>query len=292
MAHVPQARLFSWEDVESCSDLDRLSLARNDLPDDALMQALEARRAKGRDDYPVPARWNAVIAGGVFQPPGIASLRREPGRNPARRNLCGFERLPVAKKPAVGAHVIPLEPCPGVPPDSAFSRFPATLIQLEAAGGDTKPRLASLRQSLCEGLPDFGRHLGFDGKAVESHGSGQKDRETGKTSDPDADWGHHKSSGIDANSKAWTKVKSWFGHGLQVIADTQYELPVAVVVTCASASESPTLRQRIGEPFTEQPVLAERCEDCSADRGLDAGETKALLWDTCRIRPLIDTREL
>ncbi|HCZ14384.1 MAG TPA: transposase, partial [Candidatus Accumulibacter sp.] len=27
MAHVPQARLFSWEDVESCSDLDRLSLA-------------------------------------------------------------------------------------------------------------------------------------------------------------------------------------------------------------------------------------------------------------------------
>jgi hypothetical protein len=69
MAHVPQARLFSWEDVESCSDLDRLSLALDYLPDDALMQALEARRAKGRDDYPVQAMWNAVIAGVVFPTP-------------------------------------------------------------------------------------------------------------------------------------------------------------------------------------------------------------------------------
>ena len=292
MAHVPQARLFSWEDVESCSDLDRLSLALDYLPDDALMQALEARRAKGRDDYPVQAMWNAVIAGVVFQHPSIASLRRELGRNPALMDRCGFEMLPVAKKPAVGTHVIPLDPYLGVPPDAAFSRFLANLIKLEAAGDYTKQMLASLRQSLSEVLPDFGRHLGFDGKAIESHSTGQKDRETSKTSDPDADWGHHKTSGIDANGKAWSKVKSWFGYGLHVIADTHYELPVAVVVTCASASESTTLRQMIGELFTEQPVLAQRCEDFSADRGLDAGETKALLWDTYRIRPLIDTREL
>lgn len=291
MAPVPQARLFFWEDVESGSDLDRLSLALDSLPDDALMQALEARRAKGRDDYPVQAMGNAVIAGVVFQHPSIASLRRELGRNPALMNLRGFEMLPVAKKPAVGAHVIPLAPYLGVPPDSAFSRFLATLIPLEAAGGDTTQMLASLRQSLCEVLPDFSRHLGFDGKAVESHSSGQKDRETGKTSDPDADWGDHTTSGVDANGKAWTQVKSWFGYGLHVIADTHYEWPVAVVVTGASASESPTLRQMIGELFAEQPVLAERSEDFSADRGLDAGETKVLLWDTSRIRPLIDTRE-
>ena len=54
------------------------------------------------------------------------------------------------------------------------------------------------------------------------------------------------------------QLKSWFGYGLHVIADTHYELPVAVVVTCASASESPTLRQMIGELFAEQPVLGER----------------------------------
>jgi len=103
MAHVPQARLFSWEDVESGSDLDRLSLALDSLPDDALMQALEARRAKGRDDCPVQAMWNAVIAGVVFPHPSIPSLRRELGRNPALMDRCGFQKLPMAKKPAVGA---------------------------------------------------------------------------------------------------------------------------------------------------------------------------------------------
>jgi len=52
------------------------------------MQALEARRAKGRDDYPVQAMWNAVIAGVAFQPPSVASLRRELGRNPALIDRC------------------------------------------------------------------------------------------------------------------------------------------------------------------------------------------------------------
>jgi len=69
-------------------------------------------------------------------------------------------------------------------------------------------------------------------------------------------------------------------------------LPVAVVVTPASTSESPTLRQMITDLFAQHPLLAERCVDFSADRGLDAGETKALLWDAYRIRPLIDTREM
>lgn len=104
--------------------------------------------------------WHAVIAGVVFQHPSIASLRRELGRKPALMDRCGFEMLPMAKKPAVGAHVIPLAPYLGVPPDSAFSRFLATPVKLEAAGGYTKQMLASLRQSLTEVLPDFGRYLG------------------------------------------------------------------------------------------------------------------------------------
>ena len=48
----------------------------------------------------------------------------------------------------------------------------------------------------------------------------------------------------------------------------------------------------IVELMAEDPELAHRCEDFSADRGLDSAETKALLWDDYHIRPLIDTREL
>ena len=82
------------------------------------------------------------------------------------------------------------------------------------------------------------------------------------------------------------------GYGLHLIADTQYEIPVAFALTPASVSEQPTLRAMIRATFSETPELAQRCKDFSADRGLDSAETKALLWDDYGVRPLIDTREL
>jgi hypothetical protein len=150
-----------------------------------------------------------------------------------------------------------------------------------------------LREQLMAVLPDFGEHLGFDGTDIASHSTGQKARTSGETSDPDADWGHHETQGVDARTgKAWKKIKTWFGYGLHLIADTRYEIPVAFELTPASVSEQPTLRAMIRAMFAETPELAERCKDFSADRGLDSAETKALLWDDYGIRPLIDTREL
>ncbi len=151
----------------------------------------------------------------------------------------------------------------------------------------------NLRESLMKELPDFGCHLGYDGKAINSYSTGQESRKTGETSDTDADWGKHETKGINSETgKQWTKVKSWFGYGLHLIADTQYEIPVAVHVTPASHSEHMELRSMIKEIFEETPQLGERCDDFVADRGLDSGETKAQLLDEYGIRPGIDTREL
>ena len=66
MATIPQQRLFSWNTVESSSDLDRLRMVFSAIPDEDLMQAMEAARGKGRDDYPVRVMWNSVLAGIVF----------------------------------------------------------------------------------------------------------------------------------------------------------------------------------------------------------------------------------
>ena len=77
-----------------------------------------------------------------------------------------------------------------------------------------------------------------------------------------------------------------------MIDDTKYELPVAVNVTPASASEHTELRSMIKETFEGTPELGERCDDFAADRGLDSGKTKALLLDEYAIRPVIDIREL
>ena len=91
--------LFSWNDVEARSDLDRFYLVRDNLPDENIVTALEKRRGNGRDDFPICAMWNALIAGIVFQHVSIESLIRELSRNPALLGACGFDILPRHKKP-------------------------------------------------------------------------------------------------------------------------------------------------------------------------------------------------
>ncbi len=122
--------------------------------------------------------------------------------------------------------------------------------------------------------------------------TGQKNRKTAKTSDPDADWGKHETSGVDSNAKAWTKIKTWFGYGLHIIADTRYEIPVCFSVTRASVSEVKELDRMTDALFVREPELARRCGYLSADRGLDSGPLKKKLWDSWRIRPIIDNKEM
>lgn len=292
--------LFSWDAVEARSDLDRFYLVRAHLPDDAIIAALEAKRGNGRDDFPVRAMWNAVLAGIVFQHPSGESLLRELQRNPALLAACGFDPLPRQRAPVVervrdesgqmrAVHLPAPAPQYAAPSSWNLSRFLLNVIGLEEQQGLIQAMIVTLREQLMARLPDFGRRLGFDGKAIESHSTGRVDQEREHTSDPDADWGKHETQGVDANGKPWRKIKSWFGYGLHLIADTQYELPVAFHLTPASHSEQVALRSLIEESFAQTPALAERCQDFSADRGLDGGETKALLWDEYRIRPLIDT---
>ncbi|GAW92753.1 IS4-like transposase, partial [Calderihabitans maritimus] len=45
------------------------------------MRKLERKRGKGRNDYPIRAVWNSIIAGIIYQHPSIESLRRELLRN-------------------------------------------------------------------------------------------------------------------------------------------------------------------------------------------------------------------
>jgi hypothetical protein len=113
MAIIPRRSLFSWKNVQSKSDLDRLQLVLEALPDEALMVQLEAQRGKGRDDYPVRAIWNSLLAGIVFQHQSVESLRRELSRNGELRDLCGLD---------------PLGGAATVPSSDAYSRFLKNLI--------------------------------------------------------------------------------------------------------------------------------------------------------------------
>ena len=112
--------------------------------------------------------------------------------------MCGFDPLGRQSAPrrtlksrADGAAEPALEARPrrdGVPTAWAFSRFLSNVAALEEETGAVSGMVDALRGRLLEELPGYGRHLGYDGKAVPSFSTGRRNAETGKASDPDADW--------------------------------------------------------------------------------------------------------
>ena len=146
MATIPQRQLFRWQEIEELGDLERLRLVLDHLPDEPLMEELERRRGYGRDDYPIRAVWNSVLAGIVFQHQSTEQLRRELSRNGQLRWLCGFDLL---------------KGLDAVPEPSAYSRFFGLLKQHADLVDEM---FDSLVEQLREVLPDFGRilALGFE----------------------------------------------------------------------------------------------------------------------------------
>ncbi len=274
MATILQKPLLSWEEVDRSSDLDRLQLVLEHLPDVELVSCLERDRGRGRDTYPVAAVWNAIVAGIVLQHPTVESLLRELRRNAELRQVCGFN-------PILGTDA--------VPSSFAMSRFFANLMKHEDLA---KAMFEELVRKLKVALPDLGRHLGFDGKAIPSFSTGSKDRQTGQTTDPDADWGRKTYRGVDDKGRPWEKVTRWFGYQLHLICDTTLEIPVAFEVLPASTSEVTRLVPMVEELLVAHPEIVERCDDLPADRGLDSAKVNGALWDECRIKPVIDTRRL
>jgi len=276
MAIIHQPDLFCWEHVDAASDLDRLRMLLEALPDEDLMRALETERKGRRDDYPLRALWNTVLAGIVFQHEGIESLRRELQRNAQLRQVCGLDVFRGAS---------------AVPPEWVYTRFLRKLFRHQA---EIDRMLDALVDRLEQLLPGLGRRLAVDSKAIASHGKplrkGVDATEPDGRRDRDADWGTKTYKGVREDGTAWEKTQRWFGYKLHLVVDADYELPLGYAVTKASAGDSPHLLPLVEALEARHPELAERSEYLSADKAYDSQENNQNLWDDYAIRPLIDIR--
>lgn len=278
MAIIAQKKLFGWNEIEELGDLDRLRLVLQWLPDESLMQVLEEKRGKGRDEYPVRGIWNTVIAGVVFEHASVQSLRRELRRNAQLRDVCGLD---LGKGLAA------------VPPPYAYSRFLKTLINHQQ---HIQEIFENLVDEVEEQLPDLGRVMAVDGKGIDSHARGRKKDQEPKAPDgrrdTDADWGVKTYKGKNKDGSSWETLKSWFGYKLHLLVDARYELPLAFKLTKASPGEAPMAHQLVDHLESRHPELLEACEYLDADRGYDDGKLISRLWDRQEIKPVIDIRNV
>ena len=124
MAIIQYLQLFSWkdfqDDLQNLGDLERFKLVIETMPDQKLIQILRTLRTRGRNDHPIEAMWNSILAGIVFEHVSIESLRRELRRNAQVREMCGFN-------PLAGVNAVPSK--------YAYSRFLSRLLNLESHVG-------------------------------------------------------------------------------------------------------------------------------------------------------------
>ncbi len=272
MAIIAQPQLFSWEHVDASSDLNRLRMTLEALPDEQLMLALEQKRRKRRNDYPIRAVWNSVIAGIVFEHPGVETLRRELARNGELRMLCGFYADRAER---------------AVPTSSVYSRFLTSLFEHQEYVDAMFDELVETLRTL---LPDLGKRLAIDSKAIDSHGRPTKNENPDGRRDTDANWGTKSYRGVHKDGTPWEKVKRWFGYKLHLIVDADYELPLAYELTKASTSDCPQLLPMIDQLDQDHHGMLDATEFLSADKGYDSKANNRDLWDTYNIKPIIDIR--
>jgi transposase len=278
MAIIHERNLFSWkdfqDDAQHLGDLERLKIVIENLPDQKLIHTLSVLRGNGRNDHPIAAMWNSILAGIVYEHISIESLRRELSRNAQLREICGFN-------PILGAE--------SVPSKSAYNRFLSKLLVHEPL---VREMFDCLVKELTILFPNFGTNLAGDGKAIHSFGKPSKKEDGDKRREEEADWGVKKYRGVNEDGKAWEKVKSWFGFRIHLLVDAEAELPVSYTVTKASTGEQPVMRELFAQLNNTHPELIQRCEHAMFDKGYDSKENICDLWEKYGIKAVIDIRNM
>ena len=278
MAIIHERNLFSWKDFQNeaqhLGDLERFKLVIETIPDHKLLYTLSVLRGNGRNDHPIQAMWNSILAGIVYEHVSIESLRRELGRNAQLREMCGFN-------PILGAAAVPSK--------SAYNRFLSKVVAHEPLVRQMFDRLVKELTML---VPGFGTNLAGDGKAIHSFGKPSTKEDGDKRHEEGADWGVKKYCGTDQDGKAWEKIKSWFGFRIHLLVDADAELPVSYEVTKASVGEQPVMRALFAELNKVHPELIENCEHAMFDKGYDSKESICDLWENYRIKSVIDIRNM
>jgi len=253
MATIPQRELFSWEFVEAMPDLKRIELVMDHLPDEKLVKKLEQKRGKGRDDFPVRAMWNFVISFLLTGHVSWAAHLRELYRNRDLAAMCGFS---------------PLKKLPGA---DNVSRFLRMLLGLQK---ELVEMLQALVKTIGELLPDLGRELAVDSKAIRSFAVARSEK-LRKDGQPDARGEHDAAIGKKTqfvekeDGTVEELLYEWFGFKLHLVVDTKYQLPVAFKVTQGLEADTAHLEPLLNEWQKSQPELSSRTDTVAADKAYD-----------------------
>lgn len=190
----------------------------------------------------------------VLNLPSFAALIRYLERNPFVAQICGIDNYE------------------SIPSKFAYSRFMRKLQEPQNVVL-VKNIMRSLTRKCYELFPDFGKSVVIDSSDLKAWSNGAKK----PVSDPDASWG--------AKLDTASKKKFYFGYKLHLLADTQYELPIAANVTTASIHDSRIASRVLSQArFTYSKF---RPQFVVADAGYSSDKLRYLIRRQYRAEPII-----
>ena len=216
--------------------LGELAAVFSSLDDAALLARLQDYRPTGRPGYPLKALWRAYVASFILNLPHTNALIRRLEDEPDFRYLCGF-----------------LGP---LPHRTTFNRFIQRLSHhvdlVEACFADLTHQIKML-------IPDLGAEVAIDSTTVRTHSNPNRKR----VSDPHASWTAKNSARAKVGGKEWHH-----GYKVHMVADANYGVPLAHIVTTAKRNDSPELPAVIARTEALYPWFQPAA--VMADRGYDS----------------------
>jgi transposase len=174
------------------------------LPDKELIAEMTAKT--GRPGYTIKILWRTYVAMAVLNLPSFVSLIRILQNNPYIAIACGITSTE------------------GIPTKFAYSRFMRKLSEPQYVVM-VKNVMRNLTRQLYETLPNFGKNVAIDSTDLKAWSHGIKRHHA----DRDASW--------SVKPDTSGKPKFYFGYKLHVLADADYELPIAANLTTASIND-------------------------------------------------------
>lgn len=261
--------LFAWDCLEDSPTLKTIQQLLEVIPDDTLLESMQAARGKGRGDYSVRSLWGVLLLSIALRHSHIEACLAELRRNESLRRLIGLDSEDE------------------VPHKWNLSRF------LDALGHTAQlPRLHDVFNQLIARLgavvPDLGRDTAGDATALNARRRRATSQRLAKHDEglPQASGGR-KEYADDAGNV--TKVVEWFGFKLHLLVDVKHELALAYHITDTKAGDGETLPSILAEAQANLPPR--RIKTLAYDKAADTNGVHELLSRE-KIKPLIQNRAL
>ena len=259
--------LFAWDELQASPTLGTIRQALEAIPDAPLLTALQARRHKGCDTYPVRVLWGVLLLSILLRHVTTEACLEELRRNAPLRLLVGIESEDA------------------VPHGWNMTRFLAVLGQ--------PAHLALMRdvfdhmvRRLGVAVPDLGKHTAGDSTGLRGRLDPSEDRRAAEVADglPQASGGRKEYK--DDEGKV-TKVVEWFGYKLHLLVDVKHEVVLAFDITGTTAGDNERIEALVEQ--AERNLPGERLGTLAYDKAADDGKVHEMLHGH-DIRPVIQNR--